>query len=124
EHEAEGPEVPDALVEEGRLEGGVLLVAGRPVDEVDLQRPRLRRRLAEELLVEPVAPAADRLSDQDAGRHRVEDRGHPDALGPRADPDTDGTERDRAPDAEAAAPDVQRVDRRPPGAEVQVVVGD
>ena len=78
------------LVEERRLEGGVLLVAGRAVARVDLQRPRQGRRPAEQLLVEPVAPAAHRLGDQDAGRQRVEDRRHPDALAPRADPDADG----------------------------------
>ena len=55
------------------------LVAGRPVLRVDLQAPRQVGGLAEELLVEPVAPAADRLGDQHAGRQRVDHRQHLDA---------------------------------------------
>src|SRR5206468_5843587 len=48
-------EVPDDLVEEGRLERRVLEVPGRTVDRVDLQAPRKARRPAEQLLVEVVA---------------------------------------------------------------------
>jgi hypothetical protein len=124
QHEAEGAEVPQALVEERRLEGGVLLVARRPVLRVDLQRPGLGRRPPEQLLVEPVPPAAHRLRDQDAGCHRVEHGRDPDSLRARAEPDADRAEGDRAPDAEAAAPDVERLDRAPALAEVEVVVGD
>ena len=32
-------EVPDQLVEEGRLEGGILLIARRTVGRIDLKRP-------------------------------------------------------------------------------------
>src|SRR5262249_39914577 len=60
-------EVPDQLVEEGRLEGGELLVAGRPVVRIDVEAPRQARRRAEELLVEVVADPADRLADEQPG---------------------------------------------------------
>src|SRR5439155_10087788 len=43
--------VPAELVEEGRVEGRVLLVAGRTVVAVDLETPGEARRLPEELLV-------------------------------------------------------------------------
>jgi hypothetical protein len=63
-HERAGQaEIPDELVEEGRLEGCVLLVTRRPVRSVDLKRPREARRAAEELLVEVIADAPDRLGD-------------------------------------------------------------
>jgi len=57
-------QVPDDLVQEGRLEGGVLGVPGRAVRVGDLQRPWQRRGLAEQFLVEVVADPADRLRHQ------------------------------------------------------------
>ena len=53
------------------MEGRVLLVAGRPVG-ASIFRPHGRLgRLAVELLVPPVAPAADPLREQEARRDRV-----------------------------------------------------
>src|SRR4051794_24406371 len=40
--------------------------------EIDVKPPRQARRAAEQLLVEVVADAADRLRDEQAGRRRVE----------------------------------------------------
>jgi hypothetical protein len=57
-------EVPDQLIEEGRVEGGKLLIPGRAVSRVDLERPRQVRRAAKELLVEVVADPPDRLGDE------------------------------------------------------------
>ena len=53
------------------MERRVLLEARRSVRDVDLEAPRQRRRPAEELLVEVVAPPPDRLREHDAGRDRV-----------------------------------------------------
>ena len=66
--------VPDELVQEGRLEGRVQLVAGRTVRRVDLEGPGQVARLAEELLVEVVPPPADPLREQQAGRDRVHEQ--------------------------------------------------
>ncbi len=100
-------EVPQRLVQEGRVVEDAGLAA---VLDVDLQPPRQRGRRAVELLVEPVAPAADGLREGDAGRDRVGDRAHGDAALAHGQPDAEGAERDRAPDAEAALPDEQRLD--------------
>src|SRR5262245_36371797 len=104
-------DVPDELVQERRVEGRVLDV-GAAVRLVDLQSPRQRRGLPEELLVEPVAPAADPLCEQQAGRDGVHEQ--PDAVaGPVDDPrPRENAEQDPAPDAEPALPDRER---RPPG---------
>ena len=64
-------EARERLVEERRLERRELRVAERPVRERDLEPPRERGRLPEQLLVEVVAPPADRLREHDAGRHAV-----------------------------------------------------
>ena len=60
-------EAAERLVQERRLERRVLRVSGRSVARVDLDRPRQRRRAAEQLLVEPVAPPADRLREREPG---------------------------------------------------------
>src|SRR3954453_21175181 len=103
-------DVPDELVEKGRVERRVLDVAAA-VRLVDLQSPRPTRRLAEELLVEPVAPAADALREQQPGRDGVHEQPH--AVAGAADDPRAGedAEEDPAPDAEAALPDRER---RPP----------
>ena len=64
------------LVEEGR----VIEVRGRLA--VDLERPRQRRVLAVELLVPPVAPAADRLREQEPRRDGVHEEAHAVARAP------------------------------------------
>src|SRR5512141_3004979 len=63
-------EVVDELVEEGRMERRVVEVAGRTVRRVDLEPPRKLCGLPEELLVEPVPPAADALREQKPGGDR------------------------------------------------------
>src|SRR5206468_10074030 len=104
--------VVDELVEEGRMEGLVVEVALGPVLGADLQPPRQRGRLAEELLVEPVAPPSDPLGEEKARRDCVHEE--PDALpGPVHHPRAGKhAEEDSAPDAEAALPDREGA---PPG---------
>ena len=53
-------QIPDDLVEEGGLKGGVAQVPRGAVREVDPQRPGQRARPAEQLLIEIVAQPADR----------------------------------------------------------------
>ena len=79
----------------------------RPVRRTDLQRPGESGRFAEELLVPPVAPAADPLGKQQPGRGRVEHRAH--ACPGAADDECAGgaAEQDAAPDAKAAVPDLE-----------------
>ena len=101
-------DAPQGLVEEGRVVGAGDAVRGRV--GADLQRPRQIGRLAVQLLVEPVAPAADRLREGDTGRQGVGPRGQRDAAPAAADPGADRAERDRAPDTEAALPDLEGVD--------------
>jgi hypothetical protein len=68
-------EVPDQLVEERGVEGCVVRIALGPVGGVDLESPWEARRAAEQLLVEVVADAADRLGDQQSGRRGIEEGG-------------------------------------------------
>src|SRR5690242_6847754 len=104
-------DVPDELVQKRRVEGRVLDVAAA-VRLVDLQSPRQARRLAEQLLVEPVPPPADPLREQQARRDGVHEEAHA-VAGAVHDPCAgEHAEQDPAPDAEAALPDRER---RPPG---------
>src|SRR5205814_8957498 len=105
DQDAGSDDVVDELVEEGRLELRVRLVPRNAVHEVDLQAPRQARRLAVQLLVPPVAPAADALREEQAGRNGVHEAldavpgaAHDDGACERA-------EEDPAPHAEAALPD-------------------
>src|SRR4029077_1189455 len=123
EEDANAEQVPDELVEEGWVVVAVvparLVAQGDPglVRLVDAQRPRQARRLAVELLIEVVPPAADPLREQETRRDRVHHQ--PDAVaraahdhGARTDARGDG-----APDAKTAVPDRREappvlVDRR------------
>src|SRR3989449_265186 len=87
DEEPEHHEVPERLVQEGRVEILVLAEAERAVWGRDVELPRQVRRLPERLLVEEVPPAADRLSERDGGSSDVEaaqDRKPPAVREPRA----------------------------------------
>src|SRR5436190_16865671 len=110
--EASKAQVPDDLVEKGRVERRVGGVGRRTVGEVDVERPWQVRRAAEKLLVEIVADSPDRLRDEQAGRGSVEETGD---VGSPPVQDPDARRRpgcDAAPDAEPAMPDRERP---PPG---------
>ena len=86
-----------------------LRVSGRAVREVDLEAPRECGRSAEQLLVEVVAPASDRLGEHDTGRDRVHEdeafqmtpvRDHQH----RDEPAADGAQIDRPPFQISKAP--------------------
>src|SRR3989442_1810554 len=103
--EPEHHEVPDRLVEEGRVEILVLAEAERAVWRRDVEPPRKIRRSAERLFVEEVPPASDRLAERDRGGRDVEtaeDRKPPVVRQPRAD---EGTQDQPAVDREPALPD-------------------
>src|SRR5207244_1347829 len=68
--EAQG-DLPHRLVQEGGLEGGVVLVAGYPVLGRDPHRPPPRRRRAVELLRPPVTQARDGQAERQRGRDRA-----------------------------------------------------
>ena len=79
------------------MEGRLGEVARGPVLGVDLDRPREVARTPEQLLVEVVADAPDRLRDEQSGRGRVEEQRDVGA-GPVHAPDPDErAERDPAP---------------------------
>src|SRR5439155_22565947 len=96
------------LVKEGRVERLVGEVARRPVLRIDLQAPWQVGRLAEELLVEPVADAADPLRQQEPRGDGVHEQPH--ALTRAMDDPSSGedAEEDSAPNAEPALPDRER----------------
>jgi hypothetical protein len=71
QQDADEREVPQRLVEERRVEGGELLVAGAAEGGLDLERPGQVGRPAVELLVEVVAPPADRLRQRQRRRRGV-----------------------------------------------------
>jgi len=64
------------------------------------------------------------LGEDNTGRQRVGHRRHLDAVASTADPRAEGAESHRAPDAEAAVPDLQRVDGMLTLAEVILIVGN
>ena len=117
QQEEENHEVPQQFVEERRMHDLIDLPGRDAVEQVrvhhtgavtpleDLQAPRQIRGPAVQLLVEVVAQPADGLGQDDAGRDGVAERGQRDSVSAAADPGADATERDRAPDAEAAIPD-------------------
>src|SRR5215218_6556695 len=105
EQQPHSDEVVDELEEEGRLERGVVLIARDPVLEVDLHAPGLVGRLAVELLVPPVPPAADPLREQQPWRDGVHEVPHAGALAADDDRADEASEQDPAPDAETALPD-------------------
>jgi hypothetical protein len=66
-------EIPDELVEEGRLKCRVLRVAGGAVRGVDVEGPGQGGWAAEELLVEVIPYAADGLRHEQPGRGGVQE---------------------------------------------------
>src|SRR5438105_14556052 len=108
EQHADAEQIPDELVQERRVERRLRPVRVRPVRGRDLQPPRQRGRLPEQLLVPVVADPADSLREQEAGRDRVHHQ--PPAVPRAADDHGAGRhpERDPAPDAEPALPDRER----------------
>ena len=71
EQDADPDEVPDHLVEEGRVVGRAVEVLRQAVRDVDLQRPRQVGRLPVQLLVPPVAEPPDALREQQSRRDGV-----------------------------------------------------
>ena len=76
---------------------------------VDLDRPRKITRTAEELLVEVVAPASDRLRQRKPGDDRIEQRRLVPAIAANHPETDEHTGSDTARDAEAAFPDLERL---------------
>ena len=88
DEQQEDREVPDRLVEEGRVEVLELGVAERAVLRRDVELPRQIGRAAEGFLVEKVAPPTDGLSEHHRRRGDVEpaqDRQPPPVREPCAD---------------------------------------
>src|SRR5262249_30881547 len=77
------------------------------VNGLGLVAPRQVRRVAVELLVPPVADAADPLREQEARGRGVHERGAADARPADDDDRGDRPEEDPAPDPEAAMPDLE-----------------
>ena len=76
EHSSRG-EAPERLVEKRRMEGLGVDVVDRPVLGIDLEAPGQVGRLAEELLVPPVAEATDALRDEQPRRDAVGELARP-----------------------------------------------
>src|SRR5262245_20413055 len=113
-------EHPQRLVKESWVEGRVVLVAGDPLIQVDLQSPGEISWFAIELLVEPVAPTADGLGDGDAWRRHVGHRGQRDTLPPAGDPGAERSPRDRTPDPDATLPDCKGLPGMAAGTEIWI----
>ena len=107
----EDADVEQRFVEEHRLELVVRRVAVRAEGLIDVQAPRQARRPAEQLLVEVVAPAADRLRQRDADDRAVEERRDRPAAHVRVHHQREQTARDGAEDAQPAVPDVEDAGR-------------
>ena len=87
---------------------------------VDLEAPRQARRTAEQLLVEVVAEAAERLRERDAGRRAVQDHEQRHARAPSAYDGAERTAEQGAVDAEAALLDERDLPEMPENADQSV----
>ena len=104
----EHQQVPQRLVQERRHEG--VRATGGVVGErrvVDLDRPRLCAGAAVQLLVEVVAPAAERLGQDQPGGDAVGDHPERQLGAAHADQRADHPAQDGAPDAQSALPDLR-----------------
>ena len=89
------------------MEGGARRVAGLGRRAIaHLERPRQVGRLAEQLLVEPVAPPSDRLRQRHGRRSAVEQRKDRHLAAPCRPHRRQGAGEQTAGDAEAALPDL------------------
>ena len=110
EQHADADQVPDELVEEGRLVvpvlpgRAVLVLDPGLVRLVDAQPPGQARRPAVQLLVPVVAEAADCLREQEPGRDGVHHQPDAVARAPHDEGADEDAERDPSPDPEAAVP--------------------
>ncbi|MCY1223011.1 hypothetical protein D9M72_351200 [compost metagenome] len=102
-------DIPERLVEERRVEERIGRHASREVRVVgvDLQAPGKGGGTAEELLVEVVAPAPQRLGEQQPGSGGIEECGQLDACAAAADPCAHGAEQDGPPDPQTASLDLR-----------------
>ncbi len=100
QHEA-ADQVEHRLVKECRVKRLKLLIAREPVGRVNGDCPRHVRGRAVQLLVEKVAPAPDRLSDQQARRHIVHPLEKAQAFDPGKDIEPQRASGDGAKDAKA-----------------------
>ena len=87
------------------MEQGAHRVARGQVRGVDLKPPRQGRRGAEQLLIKPVSPPADRLGDQESRGQIVRDRPETNAGPLDGEEGAQRTEGDTSPDPQAAVPD-------------------
>ena len=87
------------------MERAVRRVPGRAVGDRDLQSPGQRGRPAEQLLVEVVADAPDRLRHQQGRGDRVHEQAHVRVVPAHPPHPGQRAQRDAAPDAQAAVPD-------------------
>src|SRR5262245_6602815 len=78
---------------------------------VDLQAPRQRRRPSVQFLIEVVTQPADGLRENDSRCDRIAEGRQWYALVTATNPCSDAAERDGAPDAQAAVPNLQRADQ-------------
>ena len=103
-------QVPQRLVQERRVEqrAGRILRGEITARGANLQTPRQGRRLAEQLLVEPVAPAAKGLGQQDAGGHRIREGREVHAVAAATVPGAQRAHRHGTHDADAALPNLQK----------------
>ena len=100
-------DAPERLVQEGRLEGRVLRVSDRAVLQRDLEAPGQTRRSAEQLLVEVVAEAPERLGERRARRDAVEQDGQRDAVPAGRDRGAEHPAEQGPVDAESPLPDLR-----------------
>ena len=76
--------------------------------DVDLEPPRPVRRLAVQLLVEPVPEPPDRLAERQAGCREVEDANRVEPADPGPDVQREPASERSAEDPEPPTPDVER----------------
>ena len=88
-------------------------ILGREITarRANLQAPRQSRRLAEQLLVEPVTPAAKRLSQQNTRRYRIRKSREINPVTAATIPGTQRTNRHGTHNADAALPNLQESPR-------------
>ena len=106
-------QVPQRLVQERRMEQRTRRILRREITarRANLQAPRQSRRFAEQLLVEPVTPAAKRLSQQNTRRYRICKSREIHPVAAATVPGAQRTNRHGTHNADAALPNLQESPR-------------